>query len=335
VDTLYAVTGNAFAHLKLIDAAAGRWQVQLHLRGKNVTCLDSDPGAPDTVYVGTRGSGLWKSTDGGSHWENLNLPQSDVFSVAVSPADGSLYAGCEPSRLWRSRDGGKNWTALDRMLQLPSAPTWSFPPRPWTSHVRWIAPHPKEADRLLVGIELGGVLLTEDGGESWHDQRPGSQRDVHALTWHPLEANRAYEAGGGGAAWSHDGGMTWQTVKEGSDRHYTWGLAVDPRDPDTWFISASTGPGPAHGGLNAQACIFRWRGDGPWQAVSDNIRSDAAGPGPLTAMPYALAICEGQLLAGLSDGQIVVSQDEGDTWSSLILEGDPVGNIQSILCVTR
>ena len=73
---------------------------------------------------------------------------------------------------------GRSWPAC---FELPSRPTWSFPPRPWTSHVRWIAPSPHEADLLLVGIELGGLMRSTDRGETWHDHRPGAQPDVHSL----------------------------------------------------------------------------------------------------------------------------------------------------------
>ena len=75
----------------------------------------------------------------------------------------------------------------------------------------------------------------------------GAQRDVHCLAWHPRVAGRAYEAGGGGSAFSVDGGETWTPADEGRDRNYTWALAVDPDDPDLWYVSASTGPFAAHG----------------------------------------------------------------------------------------
>jgi hypothetical protein len=65
-----------------------------------------------------------------------------VYSLAVSPVDGAIYAGTEPSALFRSDDGGRTWRELRALLDLPSSPTWSFPPRPWTSHVRWIPPNP-------------------------------------------------------------------------------------------------------------------------------------------------------------------------------------------------
>ena len=103
--------------------------------------------------------------------EVAELPEQGVFSLAVSAADGAVYAGCEPSRLFRSDDGGDSWRALDALLEPP--PARSFPPRPWTSHVRWIAPNPHNADLLLVGIELGGLMRSTDGGESWQDHRPG------------------------------------------------------------------------------------------------------------------------------------------------------------------
>ncbi len=70
-------------------------------------------------------------------------------------------------------------------------------------------------------------MRSTDGGETWFDHAPGAQPDVHSVVWHPTGA-RAFEAGGGGAAWSDDGGATWQPADEGRDRHYTWAVAADP-----------------------------------------------------------------------------------------------------------
>jgi photosystem II stability/assembly factor-like uncharacterized protein len=254
-----------------------------------------------------------ESEDGGASWHDAELPGSDVFSVAYSAADGAAYAGCEPSALWVRRNGG--WEELSALRELPSAPTWSFPPRPWTSHVRWIAPSPHDANLLLVGIELGGLMRSEDGGASWQDHRPGAQRDVHSLTWHPTESGRAYEAAGGGSAWSRDGGETWQAADEGRDRHYTWALTVDPTDPDCWFVSAAPGPFEAHGSRPAQAALYRWRGGGPWEEL------DLGLPRPLDTMPYALAATGDGLVAALRDGRLFVSQDQGDSWRQLKAEG--------------
>jgi photosystem II stability/assembly factor-like uncharacterized protein len=252
------------------------------------------------------------------------LPEAAVFSVAVSAVDGAVYAGTEPSRLFRSEDGGRSWRELEALLELPSRPSWRFPPRPWTSHVRWIAPSPHDADLLLVGIELGGLMRSVDGGESWEDHRPGAQRDVHSLAWHPRVAGRAYEAGGGGAAFSEDRGETWQAADEGRDRHYTWSVAVDPNDPNRWYLSASTGPYAAHGGGDPQARLYRRQDGEAWRPLSGGL------PEPLPAMPYALVAGEDRLFAGLADGELWESRDRGDTWTRCRLRGDRIGALLAL-----
>jgi photosystem II stability/assembly factor-like uncharacterized protein len=312
--TLYAVTGGAFASIE--DG-----EVTVALEGTGAQCLARDG---EAVYVGSRGSGLRKSEDGGGSWRELDFPQPDVFSVAVSPADGIVYAGTEPSMLFASEDSGESWRELESLREIPSAPSWSFPPRPWTSHVRWIAPSPHEADLLLVGIELGGVMRSEDGGETWADHAPGAQPDAHALAWHPAVAGRAYEAGGGGSAWSFDGGRTWAAADEGRDRHYTWALAVDSEDPDRWYVSASTGPFAAHGGGAPEALVYRWDGEGPWRALDGGL------PQPLDSMAYVLLARPGELVLGLADGRILTSSDGGDSWEPLALHGDPLARVLAL-----
>jgi photosystem II stability/assembly factor-like uncharacterized protein len=302
---LYAATGESVARL---DEAGEGWQVELSLVGSRVQCLAVNPRHAETVYAGLGDDGVRRTTDGGRAWTEAGLAGEQVFSVAVSAADGAVYAGTEPSALYRSDDGGETWRELSALLDLPSRPSWSFPPRPWTSHVRWIAPSPYDADLLLAGIELGGLMRSTDGGETWADHRPGAQPDVHSLAWHPRAPGRAYEAGGGGAASSDDGGDTWHAADEGRDRHYTWSVAVDPRDPELWYVSASTGPFAAHRGAgDPQARIFRRSGDG-WDALDDGL------PDPLPAMPYALVATEDGLFAGLANGELWESRDRGDSW---------------------
>jgi photosystem II stability/assembly factor-like uncharacterized protein len=310
---LYAATGDGVARME--ENGAG-WIVELGLQRSGAQCIAVDPRDPDTVYAGLREDGVQRTRDGGRSWSDCGLPEPAVFSLAVSVADGAVYAGTEPSRLFRSDDGGESWRELEALLELPSRPTWSFPPRPWTSHVRWIAPSPHDGGLLLAGIELGGLMRSSDGGESWQDHRPGAQRDVHSLAWHPHVPGRGYEAGGGGAAFSEDAGETWQPADDGRDRHYTWSVAVDPGDPGVWYVSASTGPFAAHGRGDPRARIYRRRAGQPWRPLAGGL------PEPLPAMPYALVAVDGRLFAGLADGQLWESEDAGDSWRACRLSGD-------------
>ena len=196
------------------------------------------------------------------------------------------------------------------MRKLPSAPTWSFPPRPWTSHVRAIAPSHTEPDLVVVGIELGGVVRSTDGGQTWQDQRPGAQADCHSLATHPGAPRLLYEAGGGGLAQSRDFGDSWEAADEGMDLRYAWGLAADAEDPTLVYASAASGPGRAHGEGFSDAAIYRRVADGRWEAVLEG----------LAAFPYALCPnpeAAGTLYAALGDGTILLSSDSGGIWTEI------------------
>lgn len=319
---LLSITNHGLVRLAEGD---GEWRASSLRAAGSLQCLALDPREPGTLYLGSRGDGVWKSADGGENWTDLELPVEDVFSLAVSPVDGAVYAGCEPSRLFRSDDGGGSWRELAALRELPSAPGWSFPPRPWTSHVSAIAPHPRDAGVLIVGIEAGGLMRSEDGGETWQDHRPGAQPDVHALAWHPRSEGRAYQTGGGGAAWSDDGGRVWQAADAGRDRHYCWALAVCESEPDLWYLSASPDARHAHGPADADAALYRWRGEGPWERLEGGL------PRPLRTMPYALSSHGGRLFAGLASGEIHLSRDRGDSWQPLRISGESLEGLRLLL----
>lgn len=308
---MLAVTNAGLVRLELLDEA---WTTELLRAEDDMRAATSDPRNPDTLFTGGRGRGLHRSRDAGASWEALELPETDVFSVAVSAADGAVYAGTEPSRLFVSRDGGVTFAELEALQEIPSRESWSFPPRPYTSHVRWIAPHPSTAELLLVGIELGGVMRTVDGGTSFEDHPEGAVADVHALAWHPTSSDRAYEAGGGGAAWTHDRGDTWRRLDAGRSRDYCWGLAVDPTDADCWFVSAAASASRAHGSSSSDAAVYRSRAGGAWERIGDGL------PDPLQSFPYALAVTADTVWVGLDDGRVFRSGDRGDRFEEIALE---------------
>ena len=285
--------------------------VENGLEGRSARCLALHPEDPNTLYVGTSDEGIFKSEDCGGTWEKLSgIEHPRVTAVAVSPTDGAVYAGTEPSALFVSHDGGGSWRELEGMRNLPSAPTWSFPPRPWTSHVRAIALSYSDPNLVVAGIELGGVVRSADGGETWQDQRPGAQPDCHSLFAPPGASELLYEAGGGGFAQSSDFGESWEGADGGMDLHYVWGLAADAEDPSLVYASAASGPGRAHGRGSSNATIYRRSGNEQWQPVLEG----------LSEFPYAL--CQdpeapGVLYAGLGDGTILRGANAGESWEEI------------------
>ena len=94
-DTLYAVDGSAI--FKSIDSGA-LWTDLNFDQGYFPEMIVVDPSNSDRLIVGTRGYGIYESTDGGQSWMVVNVALSEnslqVFDIIVSPSDPAVvYAG--------------------------------------------------------------------------------------------------------------------------------------------------------------------------------------------------------------------------------------------------
>ncbi|MCD2136483.1 hypothetical protein [Salinicoccus halitifaciens] len=267
------------------------------------------------LYAGTFNKGLHASDDGGASWQQLGeeVLHSRVMSLAVSRTEqlgefSVLWAGTEPSMLYRSEDGGMTWMDSKALLELPSEPEWSFPPRPETHHVRTIQPDLHETGRVFAGIELGGVMRSNDHGGSWEDRKPGSHHDSHSLKAHPYVAGRIYEAAGEGFAESKDGGDTWEKFNEGLGGFtYMVDVAADPGNPDTLLASVAKGPYQAYLPERAHTRMVRRTGEGGWTFIDDGL------PEPDGSSVFALLTDDTQkgVFYALNNTGLYISKDAG------------------------
>jgi hypothetical protein len=83
-------------------------------------------------------------------------------------------------------------------------------------------------------------------------------------------------AAGKGYQESLDGGKSWQYPDEGLQHHYLYGTTVDPADPDTILVSASTSPQTAHNPRMAESFVYRKTKGQSWQVVTNGL-PEAAG----------------------------------------------------------
>lgn len=254
--------------------------VESRLPGMAPRSLAADPLNAERVWCGTDGAGLWRSGDAGVRWVQKAEEPSlrTVSAVAVAGDEQAVYAGTDPSTMWRTENGGRDWEALTELNALPSASTWSFPPRPETSHVRWITLDPATPERLYVCIEAGALVRSVDGGRTWTDRVPGGPWDTHTLAIHPAAPGRLYSAAGDGLATpghgyneSRDWGATWAQPDAGIEHHYLYGLAVDSGDPETVVVSAADSPRQAHSPQAAESTVYRRGGSGPWTEIRDGL----------------------------------------------------------------
>lgn len=265
------------ALLTLTPGAGDAWDVRAASAIVAPRCLAADSRQPGRIYCGTAADGVWRSDDAGASWQRaapLRLP--NVTAVSVSPVNGGLdtgavYAGTEPSAVFRSTTGGASWEACADLATLPSAPTWSFPPRPDTHHVRWLWADPAVSGRLFAAIEAGALIRSLDGGRTWLDRVPGGPYDTHTLVSRAGDADSLYVAAGDGYYESHDGGLTWHQPEAGLDHRYLVDIAVgqDPAGPV--LVSASPGPRSAYDTRHAECYVYRRIGGGRWTVVQQGL----------------------------------------------------------------
>src|SRR5262249_21653374 len=149
----------------------------------------------------------------------------------------------------------------------PSSSEWSFPPRPETHHVRWIACHPLQAERLWVAIEAGALVSTIDGGHSWRDRVPGGPWDTHELAVHRRASNTFRVAAGDGYFESDDAGATWQSLGVGLEVGYLVSVVIDSEQSDLVLVSGASGPFSAYMAGRSDGRLYRRVGAGEWERV--------------------------------------------------------------------
>jgi hypothetical protein len=309
----------------LVLESTNGYKIYECLKGTNPQKISFDPRSPDRAYCATFGDGLWKTDDGGQTWNNIGkeiISSTYIMSVSVSPLDHrnsfhQVFVGTEPSAVYISNDGGNSWEKMETLNNLPSSTSWSFPPRPWTHHVRWIEPDANNVDYVFVAIEAGALVQSHDGGKTWIDRIEEGPYDTHTLATHPKAPKRLYSSAGDGYFESFDYGESWKRLTEGLRHHYLYGLAVDSGDPNNVIISASLGPGSAYYFEDAESFVYKKSNDGKkWEAISNGL------PEPNGTTITILASnpkAAGEFYAVNNHG-IFISIDSGVSWKRLDIQ---------------
>jgi len=219
-----------------VDTAAYTQLKYRHIgpEGNRAAAVTGVPGDPTTYYVGAASGGVWKSTDGGDHWQPIfdGQPVQSIGALAVAPSDPNVvWAGTgEPFirsnisvgwGLFKSTDAGKTWTRAG----LEN-----------TGRIARVLVDPKNPDVVFVcalGHAYGpqperGVFRTTDGGKTWAKTLfvdnntgcsdlaldPNNPRILFAGMWQIEIHTWGRESGGPGSGlWvSRDGGATWKAL---------------------------------------------------------------------------------------------------------------------------
>ncbi|MEQ1903645.1 MAG: hypothetical protein ABL888_05645, partial [Pirellulaceae bacterium] len=197
---------------------------------------------PYSLESGGPGSGLWKSTDGGTTWNEITraggLPQGTVgiIGVAVSPVDSNrvwAIVEAEDGGLFRSDDAGANWKKINEDRNLRQ--------RAW--YYSRVYAGPKDINEVyVVNVEF---WRSRDGGEKFSSIRT-PHGDHHDLWIAPEDPNRMVVADDGGAQVSFNGGATFSTYQNQptaqfyrviTDNHFPYRIYGAQQDNSTLRIS--------------------------------------------------------------------------------------------------
>ncbi|MFB6271608.1 MAG: hypothetical protein ABEL51_01815 [Salinibacter sp.] len=154
---------------------------------------------------GGKGSGLYRSTDGGQTWTNLTegapgngLPAGLLgrIGIAVAPSNPYVvYAMIESKangELWRSDDRGKTWRLVNSNPEINDRPFYFTDPRV----------DPSNPNRIYA--LSGPLMLSTDGGDSFKSITEGVHGDFQAMWIDPLNPNRVLVGSDGGLFASYD-----------------------------------------------------------------------------------------------------------------------------------
>ncbi len=155
-------------------------------------------------------SGLFKSTDGGLRWSDLNagsakgLPAKPWGRVAVTVAPSNpnvVYAFIEAApptnALYRSADGGRTWEMRDRSQAM----IW----RPF--YFANLIVDPKDDNRVYKPD--GSLVVSSDGGRSFSEITHGAHGDFHDIWIDPSSTDHLITGDDGGVWYSFDAGNKW------------------------------------------------------------------------------------------------------------------------------
>ena len=273
---------------------------QLHWRfigpeGNRFSAVAGVPGDPHTYYAGAASGGIYKTTDGGVHWQAVfdNQPVQSIGALAVAKSDPNIvWAGTGEGKIrshisvgqgiYKSMDAGKTW-ALMGLEQ--------------TGRIPRIVIDPQNAD-VVCACALGhaygpqqerGVFRTTDGGKTWTkvlfvDENTGcsdiamdpkNPRVLFAGMWQLEIHTWGRESGGPGSGLftSRDGGVTWKRLTGRGLPSRPVGkvaVAIAPSNPNRVYALIETGDGvPWKGQPTDSGQVFRSDDGGEsWKVVS-------------------------------------------------------------------
>jgi photosystem II stability/assembly factor-like uncharacterized protein len=336
------------------SAGAAPWRIAgLDFEGQRVTMMlhDKRDGALYAAIDGGHfGQKLHKSENKGKTWAEATTPAYPKSKKPDAPAlnliwsmeaagddmPGVIYAGTQPGGLFRSKDGAKSWRLVKPLWDAPQRVHWmgGGADKPG---IHSICIDPRDSKKMMVGVSVGGVYITEDGGKTWVNKSkgvwaaymppemkelPGAQ-DPHRIVQSRGKPGSFWMQHHNGIFHTTNGGESWKDIKKATPSVFGFAVAVHPRDGKTaWFVPAVKDEMRVP--VDAKVVVSRTRDGGKsFQVLKKGLPQKNAYD---LVYRHCLDIDEtGDSLAfGSTTGSLWTTDDQGDSWATISEHLPPV-----------
>lgn len=228
---------------------------------------------PWEMRSGGKGSGLYKSVDGGDTWEKIQtgLPKElGKMSVSVSKANSNkIYLVVESDSqkeqggLFVSDNAGKNWNRISKDHRLVQ--------RAWY----YVEAFADPVDENTVYVLNSPAVKSTDGGKTWQSFR-APHGDYHQLWINPNNNKNLIISNDGGAAISFNGGASWSTqnnqptaqfYRVNADNVFPYNLYGGQQDNTSVKIASQT---TSWGGISERDWSYSAGGESAFLAFDPN-----------------------------------------------------------------
>jgi photosystem II stability/assembly factor-like uncharacterized protein len=288
------------------------------------------------VYASGR-HGVYLSEDAGLTWRPVPVPAGpgeECWAVGMRPDDPDrLLVGCGPIGVYVSRDAGVFWSRsrdsgpMSELTDIASGKFFQV------SRVMRFAFDPTAPDLVFAACETNGLILSEDGGDSWRNVSGGltdlarnnpalrsqinvaddaeGMLDGHAVCVSPAAPGRVFYVCRMGLFSSGDLGVSWQNHDVGRFAPFTYArdIRVDPQQPSTLYLALSISSRSHAGALYRSLDLGE-----TW------TRIDAAAPASSTIMSMGVdPLATGSAVYVTREGQVHWTRNGGGLWGAALL----------------
>ena len=299
------------------------------------------------------GPKLHRSRDGGKTWDEIATPK---YPEGATRSDGQpatlsymwylmpggsdqperVYLGTEPGGLFQSDDGGDSFHLVETLWNHPSRQNWWFGGGRDHPGCCSIVVDPRDSRHVIIGISVGGVFETCDGGETWEGRNQGLKacympdpmteygHDPHFMIASPANPDVLWQQNHCGLFRSTDGAQSWQDLSA-PPAYFGFAIAVDDKDSETaWVVPAIDAE--YRMAVDRSLCVCRTEDGGKtWTAFRNGLPQDTAYD---LTFRHALDKQGDTLVFGTTTGNVYLSDDRGESWRCIANNMPPIYSVR-------